>query len=304
MTADQLVAAQKDYMDRTFVRTLHVYISNDRDSLFAEENRVFSWESGEDLVADAWANIFQLENTVTGRYIGFRDANFTVGNGMSYLAEIACYDTSKPFDKTLQKVADATTGISATISRLGVTDREFFENLGGLQVTVSDYPAAAPKHAFHNWFTVDSKVYTLQLVDKSGRVITDEEMGQRYWTLQFPTEAGHYQVMGLLTGDELTYVRNSYQNADGDAVLAGNGYGNAATITGNSLQFVFLRYNTLEDIHTLSGTTYDPVSNIQNTAGETAEAAISPYVVAAAVMMVLLIGGLTVYFCWRRRQRL
>lgn len=304
MTADQLVAAQKDYMARTFVRTLHIYISDDRDNLFTEENRVFSWESGEDPVADAWANIYQLENTVTGRYIGFKDANFTVANGMSYLAELACYDTSKPFDKNLQKVADAATGITATISRLGVTDREFFENLGGLQVVKSAYPAGAEKNTFHNWFTVDSEVYTLQLIDKTGRVITNEEMGNRYWTIRFPTGADHYQVMGLLTGDKLTYVRNSYQNADGDAVLVGNGYGNAATITGNNLPFVFLRYNTLEDIHTLSGTTYDPVTNLQTVSGATARAAIPPYIVAAAVTTVLLIGSLTVYFCRRRRHRL
>ena len=243
---------------------------------------------------------------MTGRYIGFRDDRMRQGNGTEYFAELACYDTRVPFDKNLQTVTDPATGISATISRLGSNDRSFFEGLGGLQVVRTAYPAQAQTDTLHRWLTVDSDVYTLQLVDRSGRVLTDEEMGERYWTLRFPTAAGYYQVMGLLRDGQLTYVRNSYTNAEGTLVLAGNGWGNDATLYGNSLSFVYLRYHTLEEINALEGYVADDGMALTRTAGvQRTAAAACPEAVCwgTALLLLATAGGGVLLRCRRERRR-
>lgn len=43
MTEQERAAAESQYKERTFVRDLQVYISADRDTLFNDENRVFSY---------------------------------------------------------------------------------------------------------------------------------------------------------------------------------------------------------------------------------------------------------------------
>ena len=306
MTEQERAAAESRYMERTFVRDLQVYISADRDTLFNEENRVFSYTNTTDLVTWSWANIYELENPVTGRYIGFRDDRMRQANGTEYFAELACYDIRVPFDKNLQTVTDPATGISATISRLGSNDRSFFESLGGLQVVRTAYPAQAQPDTLHRWLTVDSDVYTLQLVDRSGRVLTDEEMGERYWTLRFPTAAGYYQVMGLLRDGQLTYVRNSYTNAEGTLVLAGNGWGNDATLYGNSLSFVYLRYHTLEEINALEGYVADDGMALTRTAGvQRTAAAACPEAVCwgTALLLLAAAGGGVLLWCRRERRR-
>lgn len=302
MTEQERIAAEKNYMARTFVQDLQVYISNDRDTLFREENRVFSYCNTTDLVAWSWANIYELETPVTGRYIGFRDDRMRLANGTEYFAELACYDTSVPFDKNLQTVTDPATGICATISRLSSSDRSFFENLGGLQVTQAAYPSETQTDTLHHWFTVDSNVFTLQLLDKTGRVLTDEEMGERYWTLQFPTKAGYYQVMGLLCDGELTYVRNSYTNAEGTMVMAGNGWGNDATLHGNSLSFVYLRYHTLEEINRLEGYAGGEGVVLPRTAGvqRTTSHPVAIYWIATLLLLTAAGGGV---LYWRRQER-
>ncbi len=208
----------------------------------------------------------------------------------------------QPFDTALQTVSDKATGITVTLSRLNFDDVAFFENLGDLKVTVSDLPAGVEKNVHRNWLTVDSQVYTLELVDKTGRVLTADEVSTRYWQISFPHTVEHFQTLGLLADNKITRVRNAYTAGDGKTVLAGSDYDNEGKITGNSLRFVYLRYNSLEEINRLNGKADNIFGGVYQTKGIQQQATTPVYLWAVAGAVMLAVGA-TAVVIYRKRRR-
>ncbi len=256
------------------------YVGQTLATLFDEANRVYTTqgekttlnESDQTILDPAYDaplqthtyNCFDVGNQpTTGRYAAFvvtrPYASTKKGWYYGRVSEMTVTgERTAPEETVNQTVVDKASGIKVTLSQLNYDDVEFFKKLGGLTVTVSDLPSTVNKQVEDNWFVADSAVYTLQLTDIAGRVLTATETGNRFWQIEFPHTVKHTQTMGLLRDNTLTRIRNAYTTGDGTVVRAGSDYTkvkNTAHITGNSLQFVYLRFNTVEDITGSAGQT-------------------------------------------------
>jgi hypothetical protein len=202
------------------------------------------------------------------------------------------------FDTALQTVTNKATGISATLSRLNLDDVDFFDGLQ-LDVKVSDLPKGVATVFDDNWLRVDSKVYTLTLKDKNGKAYTPEEVGTRVWDIQIPKTNTCFQMAAALADGTLTRVRSSYTDPDERYVKLGTAYGNESTIYGNGMQYVLIRYNTLDELHTLNNVVQDAPAEYYTKA---ASDILSKLPVWPAALLVALLVATVVLILIRRRR--
>ena len=249
-----------------------------------------------------------------GRYVAFVITRAHPVNTRGYsLARIGELEVDgimlqpeEPFDSARQTLTDAATGISATISRLNLDDIEFFN---GLQMTVTRtaLPAGVETDIEQHWLRVDSDVYTLTLKNAAGHVYTADEVGERYWTIRIPKTGSYFQMAGQLKNGVVERVRNSRTDAAEEYVLLGNSSGNAATLHGNGLQLVLLRYHDAATINTLNGVLYADDIQVYNTKGaesvhrEGSPAATSVWLIPAALLLAA--GGAAGTFVTRKRRK-
>ena len=270
-----------------YVAGADFYVGDTIATLFNEENRVHTThgekqtknEFGDAVLDPAYdykERIISCDlydgGGKEGRYVAFVITRAYPVNTRGYsLARIGELEVDgvmlraeEPFDSARQTFTDAATGISATISRLNLDDSDFFN---GLQMTVTKtaLPAGVETDIEQHWLRVDSDVYTLTLKNAAGHVYTAAEVGERYWTIQIPKTGSYFQMAGQLKNGAVERVRNSRSDAAEKYVLLGNDHGNAATIYGNGLQLVLLRYNDAATINERNGVLYADDMQVYNT---------------------------------------
>ena len=312
-----------------YVAGADFYVGDSIATLFNEENRVHTThgekqtknEFGEAVLDPAYDYTQRIISCdlydgggKEGRYVAFVITRAYPVNTKGYsLARIGELEAEgimlrpeEPFDSDRQTITDAATGISATISRLNLDDNDFFS---GLQMTVTKtaLPAGVETDIEQHWLRVDSDVYTLTLKNAAGHVYTADEVGDRYWTIRIPKTGSYFQMAGQLKNGAVERVRNSRSNAEETYVLLGNGYGNAATLHGNGLQLVLLRYNDAATINERNGVLYADDMQVYNTKGAaSADREGVPAGTAAGIgggSLLLAAGGAAGIVLTRRKRR-
>lgn len=312
-----------------YVAGADFYVGDTIATLFNEENRVHTThgekqttnEFGDAVLDPAYDYTERIiscdlygQGGKQGRYVAFVITRAYPVNTSGYsLARIGELEVDgvmlrpeEPFDSARQTLTDAATGISATISRLNLDDIEFFN---GLQMTVTRtaLPAGVETDIEQHWLRVDSDVYTLTLKNAAGHVYTADEVGERYWTIRIPKTGSYFQMAGQLKNGVVERVRNSRTDAAEEYVLLGNSSGNAATLHGNGLQLVLLRYNDAATINTLNGVLHADDIQVYNTKGaesvhrEGSPVATSVWLIPAALLLAA--GGAAGTFVTRKRRK-
>ena len=312
-----------------YVAGADFYVGDSIATLFNEENRVHTThgekqtknEFGEAVLDPAYDYTQRIISCdlydgggKEGRYVAFVITRAypvnTKGYSLARIGELEAegimLQPEEPFDSARQTITDAATGISATISRLNLDDNDFFS---GLQMTVTKtaLPAGVETDIEQHWLRVDSDVYTLTLKNAAGHVYTADEVGDRYWTIRIPKTGSYFQMAGQLKDGAVERVRNSRSNAEETHVLLGNSHGNAATLHGNGLQLVLLRYNDAATINERNGVLYADDMQVYNTkSAASAHREGVPAGTAAGIVggsLLLAAGGAAGTILARRKRR-
>ena len=271
------------------------YVADSIKDLFKTENRIFT-TGGENWVRDEVNDTYILDPEYdrkdrqlscdiaaaggkTGRYAAFvinrAFPTDICGYGLARVAELSVtgelLEAETPLEESDFTVTDPATGVAVTLKQLNLDDVDFFRNLK-LKVTKSALPASAQTVIDKGWLVVDSDVYTLELTDLTGRALTTDEVGDRYWHVSIPSSAGHFQMLGQVDGNKVTRQRHSFTNTDNTAVVAGTDIENAAMLKGCRFSFVLLRYNDLDTLSEILGHASSAQLSVYSTQGATATA--------------------------------
>ena len=321
-----------------YIAGVRYYVADKMANLFKPENLVYDTKGETLLPSDTGEKnldpAYDVKNRsitadlgagVRGRYIAIVITRpypvQQAGYSISRLSQIEVKGTAPEvmdpiFDESKQVVTDQETGISLTIHQKDIDDVEFFEKLGGLKVTKSPLPAGysdktlslAGVDMLTNMMTIDSEMYTLELLDKSGQPITAQEAGDRWISVSFPSDKDYFQGLALvIPGDPIIHrIVNSYTTADGKFIVGGQqpgiSYNNYASFSGNKLQIVKLKYNDLDTVHTLNGTDTNiklVVSQTKGAAAQKTDAFPWAWVIAGAAVIA---AGIAALFIFRRRS--
>lgn len=167
--------------------------------------------------------------------------------------------------------------VSMTIKPFNFDDRAFFEQtVGGITVTESRVSATLKTTTENHLLSVDGDtVYRVRLVDKQGNLIPDTgdddltALNGRDVEIRLPATKDYVQSLGVIEGDKVRRLLNSYRRADTDYINAGSvsypQYSSSkmsnrhrATLQTTDVSLVYLRMNTPEQVNALSGDKGNP----------------------------------------------
>jgi hypothetical protein len=196
-----------------------------------------------------------------------------VGWSLSRISEFAAHGTllqaEEPFETVFS--TDTTIGkITMEIEPENYDDRAFFENIGGIQLVTQPLPASVHPHLDDNWLSVDGDtLYTVQLVDKAGKVIPeigdmDTAMNGRPVEITMPSTADHVQSLAVLRDGQLERLYNAYTLPDTNCIQAGDlGYAiyekgvltnrDKATLAQASVTLAYIKSNDINTVNDLNG---------------------------------------------------
>lgn len=182
----------------------------------------------------------------------------------------------EPIESTYTATSSLGT-VSMTIKPFNFDDRLFFEQtVGGITVTESRVPSTLKTSTDNYLLSVDGNVvYRVCLVDKQGNLIPDigdddlTALNGRDVEIHMPCVKDYVQTLGVVEGNAVRRLFNSYQRAGTDYINAGainypqytaNKPNNRhlATLQTTDVSLVYLKMNTPDEVKALSGDKGNP----------------------------------------------
>lgn len=198
----------------------------------------------------------------------YADGSKIIGYNQSRLAEFIVEGTMVTEDAPLQKdftLVSSKGDIHISIQQKTLDDREFFSNLQGWRLTEETLPSMVSPREATGWLTADGDaVFHLELLDNSGRVVTD--LGGRSVSVALPATAEHTQSAGQIRDGEIVRFYNAYDHADGYIYIGsenypqyGDGIANnrdKAFVQTGDVRLVYLKYRDAQEIRAEDNSRY------------------------------------------------
>ncbi len=227
-----------------------VYLGNDMSTLISDEN---CYGTIPDVNV---AGMITLSEAVDARYVAIKCSGY---KGYVRISEVGVYSAipmpgvSAPneFTGTTEDGSAITVKVQKTMADL--SDATFLNSIKGVRLVKKALPAKAPTTIDNGLLRVaDKNLYTLELFDQKGDVVTTEEPHMILVT--FPNLNSDMNTMGIYSNGTITRVWNAQPTKDRKTMLLGTDAGNKGSVyyTG-SVDLVFLTANDPDQVRKENG---------------------------------------------------
>ena len=214
----------------------------------------------------------------------YANGSMILGYNQSRLAELIVEGSMITADAPIVRnftVASSKGDIQIGIQQKTLDDRDFFTHLQGWRLTEETLSAGVNPHEVTGWLTADGDtVFHLELLDKSGNVVTD--LDGRTVTVALPTGAEYTQSAGQIVNNEIQRFYNAYNHADGYIYIGSENYPayeegvvnnrDRAFVLSGDVRLVYLKYRDGREIKAQEGTVYhESLFEFQDTGAATAK---------------------------------
>ena len=241
-----------------FVGGADFYIGQTLKTLFNPSNRVYTTGGEKTIEKDGSVELdpstdvkqrvirCELSEPREGRYVAFvitrPHASAKLGYSIARIDELQVMGTL-PADKVeiapKNTFTDAATSITMTVEQLNFDDVDFFSTIGGLKVSTTPW-GDRDRIVCGGWLEVKSDIYTLTLVNTSGKAMTAADLGGRALRVSVRNGTDNEMGLGEILNGTVVRVRNS-RTVDGQII--------GRNISGYPTQIVKLDFNEAGVIH-------------------------------------------------------
>ena len=282
----------------------------------ANNQRVLSYVLSDEQAAETYRFIAVVVTRPYGTYDKTYPTQRVVGYHSARMSEIVAEGTLVAPEVPPRTAYDQQTSIGnvrVQVSQLNADDIEFFDQvLGGFSFEAAALPTGIDRNTYGNWLTMDGdRMYTIRLVDKTGKALTDEQLGGRLVGITLPATAAYHQTVGRVKDGRITPMLNAYTRPDGTIQASALNYPEYHNQTSNreqaiirsaAVSLVYLKFNDLDTINRLNGNRTDKPLQVAFVAGESRTAPSLTYLWVMAVGSGGLLAAASGWWLYRRRR--